>query len=52
MKKQRRSCICMDFYEALNCNGYLIIGKTEILPEKVADKFVCIDNERRVFQKI
>ena len=44
--------ICMDFYEALNCNGYLIIGKTEILPEKVADKFVCIDNERRVFQKI
>jgi len=44
--------ICMDFYEALNHNGYLIIGKTEILPEKVAKKFICINNEARVFQKI
>jgi len=44
--------ICMDFYEALNRNGYLIIGKTELLPEKVAKKFVCVDMEARVFQKI
>ena len=44
--------ICMDFYNALNHNGYLILGKTEILPEKVADKFICIDNERKIFQKI
>ena len=44
--------ICMDFYEALNRNGYLIIGKTEILPEEAAKKFICVDMEARIFQKI
>jgi len=50
--KKAQAKICMDFYDALNYNGYLILGKTEILPEEVADKFTCVDVDRRVFQKI
>jgi len=50
--KEAQAEICLKFYEALNDGGFLIIGKSEVLPEEVQDKFVCIDNKRRIFQKI
>ena len=50
--KEAQIKICHKFYDALNEGGFLIIGKSEILPEEVQGKFVCIDNKRRIYQKI
>ena len=50
--KEAQAKICIRFHSALNQNGYLIIGKTEVLPDQVRGKFKCINNNCRVFQKV
>jgi len=50
--KEAQARICMRFHSALNQNGYLIIGKTEMLPDEVRDKFKCIDSNCKIFQKV
>jgi len=50
--KEAQARICLRFHSALNREGYLIIGKTEILPDEVRDKFACINSERKIFRKI
>lgn len=50
--KQGQVQIFKNFYDALIKNGYMIIGKTELLPEEVQDMFKCLTPEMRVFQKI
>lgn len=41
----------MDFYESLNVNGYLIIGKTEILAGKAREAFTAVNGPERIYRK-
>lgn len=41
-----------NLYDALFKDGYLVIGKTEILPEEFKDKFKCVNSGAHVFQKV
>jgi chemotaxis protein methyltransferase CheR len=49
--KPAQATIFMRFYEALGKNGYLIIGKSEMLPDEMRDKFRWVSPECRVLQK-
>jgi chemotaxis methyl-accepting protein methylase len=50
--KPAQAKIFKRFYEALQSDGYLVIGKSEIMPDEIRDKFKLIDTECRVYQKI
>lgn len=39
------------FYEALNPGGYLVLGKTEIIPDGLQSKFITVDQPQRVYKK-
>ncbi|GEM_PF-230943 len=41
-----------NFYNALANDGYLILGKAELLPEDFQKKFKCINPDLRIYQKI
>ncbi|MBC7131100.1 protein-glutamate O-methyltransferase CheR [Candidatus Bathyarchaeota archaeon] len=40
------------FYNSLLEGGYLIIGKTEVLPEGIQGMFKCVSPEARVYQRV
>jgi len=43
--------IYMNFYESLKDGGYLITGKTELIPSEAGKKFVDFDPKCRVYKK-
>jgi chemotaxis protein methyltransferase CheR len=49
--KLAQAKILTRFHEALQSDGYLIIGKSEIIPDRVRTKFKLINTECRVYQK-
>ncbi len=49
--KSGQAQIFKNFYEALISGGYLIIGKTEMLPDEVRNSFKCINAQCKIFQK-
>jgi chemotaxis protein methyltransferase CheR len=49
--KPAQAQIFKHFYQALLKGGYLIVGKSEMLPDEIRDKFRCLDVKCKVFQK-
>ena len=49
---EAKAKIIRNFYDALNTGGYLILGKTEMMPTEVRDGFKVIDNRTKLYQKI
>jgi chemotaxis methyl-accepting protein methylase len=43
--------IIKKFHACLHAGGYLILGKTEILPPGFADMFTCIDRRSHIYKK-
>lgn len=43
--------ILENFYNALNKEGYLVIGKTEMLPPDMRDIYSCTSNRLKIFRK-
>ena len=39
------------FYSALKTQGYLVLGKCELLPNEVKDKFEIVDPHNRIYQR-
>ncbi|MFW9854869.1 MAG: CheR family methyltransferase [Candidatus Thorarchaeota archaeon] len=40
------------FYSALKPNGYLILGKCEILPQSIRNKFEIINTQNRIYRRV
>lgn len=49
--KEMQKTLILQFYNALNDNGYLILGKTETLMGEASRKFKVIDTRERIYQK-
>ncbi|MFH0896696.1 MAG: protein-glutamate O-methyltransferase CheR [Candidatus Bathyarchaeota archaeon] len=43
--------IIQTFYEGLQTDGYLVLGKTEILPPGLSNIFSCIDRRTHIYKK-
>lgn len=48
---EAKTQILENFYDALNNEGYLVIGKTEMLPPDIRDIYICISNRLKIFRK-
>ncbi|MEM2111880.1 MAG: protein-glutamate O-methyltransferase CheR [Candidatus Bathyarchaeia archaeon] len=44
--------ILKNFYDALTNDGYLILGKAELLPDGFHEKFRCVNPELRIYRKV
>ncbi|MHC1610227.1 MAG: CheR family methyltransferase [Candidatus Methanospirareceae archaeon] len=51
-RKEFQNQLLLDFYNALNRGGYLILGRTETMTEGVGEKFVCVNRRERIYKKI
>ena len=40
-----------EFFEALSRNGIMMLGRTEILPYHLRNRFTCLDTKHRFYQK-
>jgi chemotaxis protein methyltransferase CheR len=49
--KEMQARLYMDFYKALNIDGYLVLGKTESMLGDAKAMFSLVDLHERVFQK-
>ncbi len=49
--RELQSRLLLDFYDALNDGGYLIIGRTETMTGEAKDKFVCVNTRERIYKK-
>lgn len=49
--KEMQKALISQFHNALNENGYLILGKTETLMGGVSNRFNMIDTRERIYQK-
>ena len=49
--KQLQEKLFLKFYEGLNKEGYLILGKTEILHGEARDLFKPVNHRERIYQK-
>ena len=49
---EAKAKIITNFHEALNSDGYLILGKTEMMPQEVRGMYKAINNRTKIFQKI
>ncbi|MHC1599819.1 MAG: CheR family methyltransferase [Candidatus Methanospirareceae archaeon] len=50
-QKELQSRLLLDFYNALNIGGYLIMGKTETMLGEAREKFVCVNTRERIYKK-
>ncbi|MEM0488365.1 MAG: protein-glutamate O-methyltransferase CheR [Candidatus Bathyarchaeia archaeon] len=50
--KRGQAQLFNNFYNSLTVDGYLILGKTEVIPEEAQGMFRCISPEARVYQKV
>ncbi len=49
--KELQNQLFLDFYNALNDGGYLIIGRTETLTGEAREKLLCVNTRERVYRK-
>ncbi|MGB2728770.1 MAG: protein-glutamate O-methyltransferase CheR [Halobacteriota archaeon] len=49
--RELQHTLFLDFYDALNDGGYLIIGKTETMTGEAKDKFTCVNTRERIYKK-
>jgi chemotaxis protein methyltransferase CheR len=49
--KELQSRLLLDFYDALNEGGYLIIGRTETMVGEAREKFTCVNTRERIYKK-
>ncbi len=49
--RELQSRLFLDFYNALNDGGYLIIGRTETMTGEAKDKFACVNTRERIYKK-
>lgn len=49
--RELQSTLLLDFYNALNEGGYLIIGRTETMTGEAKDKFLCVNTRERIYKK-
>ena len=50
--KEQQAKLFMDFYEALNDKGFLVLGKTETLVGPARELFALFNTRERVYQKL
>ncbi|GIU70574.1 MAG: chemotaxis protein CheR [Candidatus Nitrosocaldaceae archaeon] len=48
----KKNILIKRFHEMLKYNGYLILGKSEILLGDISKKFTCADLQRRIYRKV
>lgn len=48
---EAKTQIIENFYKVLNDGGYLIIGKTEVMPQETRHLYNCVRNKLKVYQK-
>jgi len=49
---EAKTKIITNFHEVLNSDGYLILGKTEMMPQEVRGMYKTLNNRTKIFQKI
>ncbi len=49
--KNKKTKLVSKFYDILNHNGYLILGKSEALLGDIMKLFACIDIQRKIYKK-
>jgi chemotaxis protein methyltransferase CheR len=49
--RESQQKIHMHFHDSLKEDGYLVIGKTEMLSGEPNEKFICIDPKTRIYRK-
>jgi len=49
---EAKAKIITNFHEALNSDGYIILGKTEMTPQEVRGMYKTLNNRTKIFQKI
>ncbi len=49
--RELQSRLLLDFYDALNGGGYLIIGRTETMTGEAKEKFLCVNTRERIYKK-
>jgi chemotaxis protein methyltransferase CheR len=50
--KELQSRLLLDFYDALNDGGYLILGRTEMMIGEAKEKFSCENIRERIYRKV
>ena len=50
--KEMQEILYMGFYDALNDDGYLVLGKTETLVGPARDLFEIVNTRERIYQKV
>ena len=50
--KEQSNILFRRFYSSLNENGYLVLGKCELLPYHYRDRFRIIDTQNHIYKKI
>lgn len=48
---EAKTQIIENFYDVLNDGGYLIIGKTEVMPQETRHLYNCVRNKLKIYQK-
>lgn len=51
LRRKQQEALCVNFYEALNPRGYLVIGKVEGLLGALKELFIPVDLNKKIFQK-
>ena len=49
--KDFQNRLLLDFYNALNIGGYLILGRTETMPREARELFECVNTRERIYRK-
>ncbi|MEM0332428.1 MAG: protein-glutamate O-methyltransferase CheR [Archaeoglobaceae archaeon] len=49
---KQKDKVFADFYDSLSIEGYLIIGKSETIPEKFKSHFDCINLRDKIYKKV
>lgn len=49
--KEFQNQLLLDFYNALNMGGYLILGRTETMPGEARERFACVNTRERIYKK-
>jgi chemotaxis protein methyltransferase CheR len=50
-EKDFQNRLLLDFYNALNVGGYLILDRTETMPREARDQFICVNTRERIYKK-
>jgi chemotaxis protein methyltransferase CheR len=51
-QKEFQSQLLIDFYNALNDGGYLVLGRTETMTGEAREKFLCVNTKERIYKRV